>query len=56
MDLTPVFNEALRRHDKPPTKPHDFDLDSVEEFLKEAYRIVSCHPPPTSSAHSLIPA
>ncbi|KAK7733443.1 hypothetical protein SLS57_000458 [Botryosphaeria dothidea] len=39
MDLTPVFNEALRQHDRPPTKPHDFDLDSVEEFLKEAYRI-----------------
>ncbi|GME24052.1 Snare protein syntaxin 18 ufe1 protein [Neofusicoccum parvum] len=39
MDVTPIFNDALRRHDKAPTRPHVFDLDSVEAFLKEAYRI-----------------
>ncbi|EKG17180.1 SNARE-complex protein Syntaxin-18 [Macrophomina phaseolina MS6] len=39
MDLTPIFNESLRRHNKPPAKPQKFDLDSVEAFLKEAYRI-----------------
>ncbi|KAF9636927.1 putative snare protein syntaxin 18 ufe1 protein [Lasiodiplodia theobromae] len=39
MDLSTAFNEALRRHDKPPIKPHAFDLDGVEAFVKEAYRI-----------------
>lgn len=47
MDLSPAFNEALRRHDKPPIKPHAFDLDGVEAFVKEAYRIVSRRAPPT---------
>ncbi|OJD36389.1 t-snare protein [Diplodia corticola] len=39
MDLSPTFNEALHRHNKPPIQPHAFDLDGVEAFMKEAYRI-----------------
>lgn len=40
-DLSSTFNELLKGHDAPPTKP--FTTDTADEFLKEAYRIVS-HP------------
>lgn len=40
-DLTPVFNEALARHNAPPIVSVPYSLDDIEEFLKEAYRIVS---------------
>ncbi|KKY21780.1 putative snare protein syntaxin 18 ufe1 [Diplodia seriata] len=39
MDLSPVFNESLRQHNKPPIERRAFDLDNVEAFMKEAYRI-----------------
>ncbi|KAK3399881.1 snare-complex protein syntaxin-18 N-terminus-domain-containing protein [Sordaria brevicollis] len=38
-DLTSTFNELLKGHDAPPTKP--FTTDTADEFLKEAYRITS---------------
>lgn len=40
MDLIPVFNEALRSHNADPVEPYIFRLQDLEEFLKEAYRIV----------------
>lgn len=42
-DITPLFNSALKSHDGAPVKPAQLDLQSIQEFLKEAYRIV----PPT---------
>ncbi|KAK7518327.1 snare protein syntaxin-like protein 18/UFE1 [Phyllosticta citriasiana] len=39
MDLSPIFNEALRRHDVQPLKRHGFELENLDDFLKEAYRI-----------------
>ncbi|KAK1780172.1 snare-complex protein syntaxin-18 N-terminus-domain-containing protein [Copromyces sp. CBS 386.78] len=38
-NLTSTFNELLKGHDAPPTKP--FTTDTADEFLKEAYRITS---------------
>jgi hypothetical protein len=40
MDLTPVFNQILAAHDSRPVEPHVFRLQDLDEFLKEAYRIV----------------
>ena len=41
-DLGPAFNGFLKKHEAPPLKPKgSFDLGKVDEFLKEAYRIVS---------------
>ena len=40
MDLIPVFNEVLRSHNANPVEPYIFQLQDLEEFLKEAYRIV----------------
>ena len=40
MDLIPVFNEALRSHNADPVEPYIFRVQDLEEFLKEAYRIV----------------
>ena len=40
MDLIPIFNEALRSHNADPVEPYIFRLQDLEEFLKEAYRIV----------------
>lgn len=40
MDITPVFNQVLAKHDAPPVKPYEFHVDDLDEFLKEAYRIV----------------
>lgn len=42
MDLTPIFNSALAAHDSPPVQPYVFRKENLDEFLKEAYRIV-CH-------------
>ncbi|KAK7542955.1 snare protein syntaxin-like protein 18/UFE1 [Phyllosticta citricarpa] len=39
MDLSPIFDEALRRHDVQPLKRHGFELENLDDFLKEAYRI-----------------
>ena len=40
MDLTPVFNQVLAAHDTQLVQPHVFRLQDLDEFLKEAYRIV----------------
>ena len=39
IDVTPAFNELLRKLDEPPVQKPVFSLDEVDEFLKEAYRI-----------------
>ena len=38
-NLTVTFNGLLKGHEAPPTRA--LDLDTADEFLKEAYRIVS---------------
>jgi len=40
MDITPVFNQALAEHDANPIRPYEFRLQDLDEFVKEAYRIV----------------
>lgn len=40
-DLTPVLNELLKSHDARPTASPSLTLQNIDEFLKEAYRIVS---------------
>jgi hypothetical protein len=40
MDLTPVFSQILAAHDSRPIQPHVFRLEHLDEFLKEAYRVV----------------
>lgn len=39
MDITPAFNELLRRHNALETR-QSFSVDEIDAFLKEAYRIV----------------
>ncbi|PVI04529.1 snare protein syntaxin-like protein 18/UFE1 [Periconia macrospinosa] len=40
MDITPVFNAALARHDgSHSVQPHPFRIQDLDEFVKEAYRI-----------------
>jgi hypothetical protein len=41
-NLTTAFDALLKRHEAAPTKP--FSLDTADEFLKEAYRIVRARP------------
>jgi hypothetical protein len=40
MDLTPVFNELLGKHNAPQTRKK-YSVTDIDGFLKEAYRIVS---------------
>ena len=40
-DLTPILNELLRSHDARPTADTSLSFQKIDEFLKEAYRIVS---------------
>jgi hypothetical protein len=40
-DLTPVLNDLLKSHDARPTVHPSLSLRNIDEFLKEAYRIVS---------------
>lgn len=40
MDITPVFNQVLVKHDAQPIEPYVFRVEDLDEFLKEAYRIV----------------
>jgi syntaxin 18 len=40
-DLTPTLNELLKSHDARPTLDPSLTLRNIDEFLKEAYRIVS---------------
>ncbi|ORY59745.1 snare-complex protein syntaxin-18 N-terminus-domain-containing protein [Pseudomassariella vexata] len=37
-DITPLFNGFLKQHETPATK-QSFSVDSLDDFLKEAYRI-----------------
>ena len=39
-DLTPIFNELLKSHNARPTADPSLTLQNIDEFLKEAYRIV----------------
>ncbi len=40
-DLTPILNELLKTQNSPPTLDPSLALQNIDEFLKEAYRIVS---------------
>ena len=40
MDITPVFNQILAKHDAHPIEPHVFRVEALDDFVKEAYRIV----------------
>jgi phosphoglycerate dehydrogenase-like enzyme len=40
MDLTSDLNLLLKSHDCPPIRHREFRVDDLDEFLKEAYRIV----------------
>lgn len=40
MNITPVFNQVLASHDAQPVEPYVFRVENLDEFLKEAYRIV----------------
>ncbi|KAF2125147.1 hypothetical protein P153DRAFT_370465 [Dothidotthia symphoricarpi CBS 119687] len=39
MDITPVFNQVLAKHDARPVEPYVHQTAELDEFLKEAYRI-----------------
>lgn len=43
MDLIPTFNDLLQKRDAPPASGK-FSPDELEDFLKEAYRIVRLTP------------
>lgn len=40
MNITPVFNQVLAQHNARPVEPYVFRVENLDEFLKEAYRIV----------------
>ena len=40
-DLTPILNELLKSQNSLPTLDPSLALQKIDEFLKEAYRIVS---------------
>lgn len=46
MDVTPIFNQVLVRHEAHPVEPYVFRVEDLDEFVKEAYRIVG-HVAPT---------
>ncbi|KAF1813246.1 hypothetical protein P152DRAFT_502378 [Eremomyces bilateralis CBS 781.70] len=39
MDISPIFNAALKQHSTPPISPKPLDLSRIDKFLKEAYAI-----------------
>ncbi|CAN9132557.1 unnamed protein product [Alternaria alternata] len=39
MDITPIFNQVLAKHDARPTEPPVFRVEALDGFVKEAYRI-----------------
>ncbi len=39
LNLTPTFNELLKKNEGAPTRK-GYSLEEIDEFLKEAYRIV----------------
>jgi syntaxin 18 len=40
MDITPIFNQVLAKHDARPIEPPVFRVEALDGFVKEAYRIV----------------
>lgn len=40
MDITPIFNQVLAKHDALPVEPYVFRVEALDEFVQEAYRIV----------------
>lgn len=40
MDITPIFNQVLGTHDARPVEVYIFRVEDLDEFVKEAYRIV----------------
>jgi len=40
MDITPIFNQVLAQHDARPVESYKFRVSDLDEFVKEAYRIV----------------
>jgi hypothetical protein len=40
MDITPIFNQVLVKHHARPVEPYVFRVEALEDFVKEAYRIV----------------
>jgi hypothetical protein len=40
MDITPIFNQVLVKHHTQPIEPYVFRIEALEDFVKEAYRIV----------------
>lgn len=48
MDITPVFNDLLRKRNAPIITEKKLSLEAIDGFLKEAYRIVSLYQPPLS--------
>lgn len=42
-DLTPLFNQALAKRHAPAVANCPLSTEHLDEFLKEAYRIVCCH-------------
>lgn len=40
MNITPVFNQVLASHNARPVEPYVFRVENLDEFVKEAYRIV----------------
>ena len=40
-DITPAFNGILKGHEAAPARRKSFSIDNLDEFLKEAYKIVS---------------
>ena len=41
-DVTPFFETCLQKHGKVRIRTRDYDVHKLDEFLKEAYSIVSC--------------
>jgi hypothetical protein len=40
MDITPIFNQVLAKHDARPIEPPVFRVEALDGFVREAYRIV----------------
>jgi hypothetical protein len=40
MDITPIFNQVLVSRNAQPVEPYVFRVEALDEFVKEAYRIV----------------
>ena len=56
MDITPIFNQVLVKHDVQPIEPYVFRVEDLDEFLKEAYRIVGHVAPATRGPRLIVAA